>query len=82
MVYSEQKIPLSRPFAINLKNAGPIFFKILPMANAIHFNLLFPFAVFLFCSSTVYVVIAMFYSTLNLGILGVMKIFIFLCDIL
>ena len=76
----EQKlITLSRLFAINLKNVGPTFFKITQIAvrfNPVHLcrsMLLFPFAVFLLCCSTVlrgYCNVSLYF----LGILGVKKL--------
>ena len=62
---SEQKRASSRRFAIDLENAGPFLFKITQM-------LLFPFAVFLICWSTVlsaYCNVSFYF----LGILRVMK---------
>ena len=79
-----QKRPLSRRFAINLKNVGPIFFQDYP--NAILFNLvrlcpsilLFPFAILFLCRLTV-LNINCNVSFYFLGILDVMKLHHFSC---
>ena len=79
---SEQKRPLSRRFAGNLKNARPIFFKIIQMQFVSMLSIfvhpcvsVFPFGIFLSCCSTVlhvsgYCNVSFYF----LGILGVMKL--------